>query len=202
MNKRWPVAALAVSAAGLLFISQEEGPGPQAVVDGQPVAIAYADSAHGWAVPTICKGHTRGVFRWQTASLQQCQEWLLEDVSVSGQAIKRCTPVEMTQAQYDALADLVHNIGPGAYCSSAIARQINAGNCRAAAREFNAAPQIDRATGKPRIWRGRPIVDRQTGAVLLATGDTVKKWTTANSIPLPGLIKRRAKGRELFESGC
>lgn len=203
MIKRWPAALLTISLAGLALLGAEEGNGPlTTTADGAVIAHAYPDAAHGWAVPTICDGHTLGVFKGQNASLAQCQTWLVEDTSASGRAIKRCTPVEMTQPQYDALTILIHNIGQTAYCTSAIARQINAGNCRAAAAEFNAVPQIDRTTGKPRIWRGRPLIDRQSGAVLLATGDTVKKWTTANTVPLPGLIKRRAKERALFESGC
>lgn len=196
-------AALAASLAGISQIEIDEGFGPTSrTEEGDVVAEAYADPAHGWNVPTICNGRTKGVFQGQTATLEQCREWLVEDVSDSGRAIKRCTPVEMTQGQYDALTRLVHNIGQGAYCSSAIAREINAGNCTAAAKEFNAMPQIDRKTKRPRIWTGKSIKDRRTGAVLLATGAPIMKWTTANHLPLPGLILRRASERAEFEMDC
>lgn len=195
-------AALSITAAGLSLISSHEGDGPQAVKDGQAVSVAYADPAHGWAVPTICKGHTLGVYRGQTATPAQCEEWLREDAGIAGRAIKRCTPVKMTQGQYNSLDSFVLNTGGQNYCNSALARNINAGDCYAAAKQFNAAPQIDRLTTRARIWQGRPIIDRQTGAVLLATGAPIMKWTTANGIPLAGLIKRRAAERAMFEADC
>lgn len=68
------------------------------------------------------------------------------------------------------------------------------------AREFNDSLQI--VNDRLRVWTGEPIIDRETGSVLLATGDTVKKWTTADMILLPGLIKRRAENWAVFEEGC
>lgn len=197
-----PVIALAITAGGAAYVAREEGTGPVEVRGGEKVAVAYADPAHGWGVPTICAGRTRGVFRGQVATMAQCDAWLIEDLGYAGQAIKRCTPVQMTQQQYNFLASLVHNIGGGAYCGSQIARAINAGKCLEAAKEMHASPQIDRSTGKVRLWRGKSMIDRQTGAVLLATGAPVMKWTTANSVPLPGLIKRRNTEAAGFAADC
>lgn len=196
------VALLGLSAIGYQAVERDEGTGPLVKSDGTTMAQAYADPAHGWAVPTICAGHTRGVFRGQQVPLAQCQAWLHEDATDAGRAIKRCTPVPMTQGQYDALVNLVINVGGGAYCGSQIARHIKAGNCQAAAREMHDAPQIDRTTGRPRIWTGKPIIDRATGAVLLNRGDSIKKWTTANGIPLPGLILRRQRNAAQFAQDC
>lgn len=135
---RVPIATLAASIAGLAFIGAEEGAGPVVTTsNGVQVAQAYADPAHGWAVPTICNGRTRGVFKGQQATLEQCQQWLAEDASYAGQAIKRCTPVELTQGQYDALTSFAYNVGQGAYCRSTLAKKINAGDCYGAAREFS-----------------------------------------------------------------
>lgn len=203
IKQRLAILSLAASLAGIASVQLLEGFGPTATTeDGQVVSQAYADPAHGWNVPTICNGRTKGVFKDQVAPIGQCYEWLVEDMTDAGQAIKRCTPVAMTQRQYDSLSSLVLNIGGGAWCASGIAREINAGDCYAAAREINAMPQIDRKTKKPRIWAGKPIIDRQTGAVLLATGAPIMKWTTANGVPLPGLIKRRAHERAEFEADC
>ncbi len=196
------VALLGLSALGYQAVEQDEGTGPQVKVNGTTLAQAYADPAHGWDVPTICAGHTRGVFRGQQVHLAQCQAWLNEDATDAGRAIKRCTPVPMTQEQYDALVNLVINVGGGAYCGSQIAQHINAGNCQAAAREMHDAPQIDRRTRRPRVWNGKPIIDRGTGRVLLVKGDTVKKWTTANGVPLAGLILRRERNASQFSQDC
>lgn len=138
MTKRYIAAALlALSASGAAFIATHEGTGPTQEQGGQIVALAYADPAHGWALPTICNGHTRGVLRHQRATLGQCESWLIEDASYAGRAIARCTPVRLTQPQYDALVSLVYNIGPGNYCSSTLARHLNAGRCIAAAQQFD-----------------------------------------------------------------
>lgn len=195
-------ALLAISAAGIQSVLRDEGIGPTSTQGDTTLAHAYPDPAHGWQVPTICAGHTQGVFRGQTVRLAQCQAWLLEDASEAGRAIRRCTPVAMTQSQYDTLINLIINIGGSAYCSSQIARHIKAGNCAGAAYEMHAAPQIDRATGRPRIWQGRSIIDRETGAVLLAKGDSIKKWTTAGGTPMPGLILRRERNAAQFRQDC
>lgn len=132
-----PAASLAASLAGLAFIAAYEGTGPTTTQGGQTVAHAYADPAHGWAVPTICHGRTMGVFKGQQASLEQCQVWLKEDARRECAVIARVTPVSMTQGQYDALCSFVYNVGQGAYARSTLARRINAGDCLGAAREFN-----------------------------------------------------------------
>lgn len=196
------VALLGLSALGYQAVEQDEGTGPLVQTNGSTMAQAYADPAHGWDVPTICAGHTLGVFRGQQVPLAQCQAWLHEDATAAGRAIKRCTPVPMTQDQYDALVNLVINVGGGAYCGSQIARHINSGNCQEAAREMHDAPQIDRRTRRTRVWNGKPIIDRVTGRVLLAKGDTIKKWTTANGVPLPGLILRRERNASQFSQDC
>lgn len=196
------VSALSITAGGAAYVKQEEGTGPIETRNGEKVAVAYADPAHGWKVPTICAGRTKGVFPGQRATMDECDAWLVEDLTYAGAAIKRCTPVKMTQWQYNYLVSFVHNVGGGAYCGSRVARNINAGRCEMAALEMHAVPQIDRATGKLRIWTGRPIIDRQTGAVLLATGSPVMKWTTAAGIPLPGLIKRRNTEAAGFAADC
>lgn len=192
IKQRLAVGSLVVTLAGLAMLKGFES---GAVMQTD----AYLDTGN---VPTICAGHTKGVFIGQKATIEQCEAWLIEDTSEAGRAIKRCTTAHVTQLQYNVLNSFVVNVGGGAYCHSELLRKLNAGDCRGAAREFNAAPQIDRATGKPVIWTGKAIKDRSNGAVLLATGDSVKKWTTDNGRPLAGLILRRAKERAAFEGDC
>ncbi len=52
-----------VSLAGLNAITEHEG----------IVYEAYPDPAHGWGVPTICVGSTRGVQRGMRAYPEDCQ---------------------------------------------------------------------------------------------------------------------------------
>lgn len=137
IKQYFAAASLILSAGGAAIIAQDEGIGPTVQHTGQTLAVAYADPALGWDVPTVCHGHTRGVFRGQRATLEQCQAWLIEDAGAAGRAIARCTPVELTQQQYDALVSFVFNVGGGNYCSSTLARRLRADDCFGAAREIS-----------------------------------------------------------------
>lgn len=182
-------ATLTVTTAGLALLAKHEG----------DVRTTYIDPV---GIPTVCAGHTRTAVPGQTKTRAECDALLKEDATYAGRAVARCTKVPVTQEQYDALVSFVFNVGGAAYCSAALVRKLNAGDCWGAAKEFNDEPQIDRRTGKPRVYTGRTLRDRATGVTLLAYGDTIKKWTTAAGAPLPGLIKRRADERRRFETGC
>lgn len=187
--KRVAAGLLALSVTGAAFIAGHEG----------TRLAAYLDTG---GVPTICTGSTEGVRLGQRATFEECNARLLRDTTYAGKAVAQCTHVSITQTQYDALVSLAFNAGGGAFCGSELVRKLNAGDCLGAGREFNDAPQIDRRTGRPRIYQGPPIINRRTGVVLLNTGDTIKKWTTAAGVPLPGLMLRRAEERTAFETGC
>lgn len=116
---------LVVSAAALSAIQLHEG----------VVQTAYLDPV---GIPTICAGHTEGVFLGQQRTLKECEAMLKEDVSYAGKAVARCTKVDLTQEQYDALTSFVFNVGGSAYCTSTLVRKLNAGDC------FGSASQFDR----------------------------------------------------------
>lgn len=192
---------LAATLAG--YVVQKEGDGPTTIEPktGEVLHHAYADPAHGWKIPTICQGRTRGVVKGMVLTASQCDAWVQAELSKEVIAdLARLVREPITLNQAVSLGMFRDNVGGTQFRASRLLREVNAGNCRAAAREFNDQPQI--VNGKPRVWKGRSIIDRQTGAVLLATGDTVKKWTTGAGVPLPGLIKRRAFEREMFEADC
>lgn len=135
MIKRFHASLLVASAAGLFALAGFES-------GGTPRLQAYDD---GIGVQTICHGHTKGVTRGLRASPGQCEQWLREDVGTAGQAIALRVQVPITQQQYDALVSFVFNIGEGNFSRSTLLRKINAGECRAAGREFL---RWDRAGGK------------------------------------------------------
>lgn len=117
------VASLIVSAAGLLFIQQQEG----------TKLKSYDD---GLNIQTICVGHTKGVTKGMTTTLEQCQVWLKEDVGEAGKAVARWVKVPITQSQYDALVSFTFNLGVGALQKSNLLKKINAGQCKEAGTEF------------------------------------------------------------------
>lgn len=108
--------------------------------------IAYADVI---GVHTICTGHTRGVRPGDTATFEQCRQYLHEDLSETGRAVGRCVKVKVTQGQYDAMMSLAFNIGATAFCGSTLVRKLNAGDCDGAANQF---ARWNRADG--RVVRG------------------------------------------------
>lgn len=77
-------SALAISAAGLGFIAQQEGTELSAYLD--PVGI-----------PTICNGRTAGVRIGQRATFAQCRQYLLEDSGIAGSAIAKNVKPAITQ---------------------------------------------------------------------------------------------------------
>lgn len=177
--KRVIVALLCVTAPLVAFTEKHEGFGPR---DKEGYYIAYADPAWGWRVPTACSGATRGIKRGDRYTKEQCEEFLRRDLEIAARDVKRCVKVPITQAQFDALTDFNYNTG--AICKSELVRKLNNGMCFAAAEEFNNTPLI------------------KNGRVVTYKGKVVMKWTTANGIPLKGLIRRRAEEREMFEEDC
>lgn len=76
---------------------------------------AYPDPVYGWALPTICHGHTKGVYRGQVATPEQCEQWYQEDMA-EGQAIVRAAIGgdlfdSLTQGEKDGYGMFAHNTG-------------------------------------------------------------------------------------------
>lgn len=128
-------SAVAVSLAGLGLIASHEG----------TVYTAYADPAHGWAVPTICTGHTKGVKRGDTATKAQCDAYLREDTKIASDAVLRLTTVPLSQGELDAYTSFVFNVGQGNFASSTLRIKLNQGQRVAAC---NQLPRWNRANGQ------------------------------------------------------
>lgn len=120
-KSRAAIAALALSAAGLLGITYSEGFTDHAVI---PVP---------GDVPTIGHGSTRHpdgnpVRMGDTITRKEALVWARADIARFESTLKRCVSVPLTQGEYDAYVSLAYNIGAGAFCKSTLVRKLNAGD--------------------------------------------------------------------------
>ncbi len=131
---RITVAALSLSAAGLVGLVAHEGYTDRAVI---PVK---GDR------PTIGFGTTKGVKPGDTIDPVRALERAARDVTVFEGAVKECVNVELYQNEYDAYIRLAYNIGPTAFCGSTLVAKLNARHYAAACAEIS---RWDRFKGKP-----------------------------------------------------
>lgn len=110
------IAALVLSAAGLVGIAVNEGYS----------AKAYPDPVLGTKVPTIGFGTTGGVQMGDTTTPVKALQRKLTDVQSFEWFIKKCVRVPLHQYEYDAYVDLAYNIGPSAFCGSTLVKKLNA----------------------------------------------------------------------------
>jgi lysozyme len=89
---------------------------------------AYPDLARGWALPTICNGHTQGVKRGDVATPAQCTEYLKQDTAEAVRTVLSLVRVPLNQNELDAYADFVFNAGAGNFRTSTMLRKLNAGD--------------------------------------------------------------------------
>ncbi len=112
---RIAVAALVLSAAGFVGITNREAFRP----------VAYDD---GVGVSTVGFGTTEGVKPGDKITVEKALMRALQDMGKYEGAIKRCVKVPLYQWEYDAYASLAYNIGPGAFCGSVVVKRLNAGD--------------------------------------------------------------------------
>lgn len=114
MINRSSVAALVVSAALIVGIASREG---YVEVATPPVA---------GDVPTNGFGSTDGVKLGDRTTPVRALVRLVAETDRYAQAVRRCAPVPMYQHEFDAYVSLAYNIGEGAFCSSTLAKRLNA----------------------------------------------------------------------------
>ena len=119
------VAALALSAAGLIGIIGYEGYSERAYI---PVP---------GDVPTIGFGTTENVIMGQTITPTTALRRAVSDISKKESAIKRCVKVPLFQHEYDAYTSLAYNIGEGAFCKSTLVAKLNLGDYSGACAEIS-----------------------------------------------------------------
>lgn len=124
-NQRTLLAALALSAAGLVGIVSQEGYTDRAVI---PIP---------GDVPTIGFGTTDGVKMGDAITPPKALARALTDVNKFEGAIKRCVRVPLHQHEYDAYVSLAYNIGAGNFCASTLVKKLNAGDYAGACAEIS-----------------------------------------------------------------
>lgn len=120
------LAALALSASGLVYIAQRE----------DYRGNAYPDPVHGAKVATIGWGSTQGVKMGDATTPTRALVRLRAETGDVEVALKRCLPNRpMYPREWDALVGLGHNAGVANVCKnndrtgpSTIARRLDAGD--------------------------------------------------------------------------
>lgn len=128
------LVAAALAVGGVTYVSME-GVQHIAVQEGLRYT-AYPDPGTGGKPWTICYGHTKGVYRGQTATQDQCDRWLAEDTHEAERGVQRLVRVPLTQGQYDSFVSFVFNAGEGHFRSSTMLRLLNQGDYRGACNQF------------------------------------------------------------------
>lgn len=117
------IAALCLSAAGLVGLVQHEGYTDEAVI---PIP---------GDVPTLGFGSTEGVKLGDKTTPPKAIARALRDTEKHQAAIRQCVKVPLSQGEYDASVQLAYNIGPTAFCRSTVVKRFNAldyeGGCEA-----------------------------------------------------------------------
>ena len=100
----------------------------------EPALTAYRDTGGVW---TIGWGHTKGVKAGDTCTIEQAEQWLIEDTMQAEKAIIAYVKVPLNDNQYAALMSFVFNVGDGAFMRSTLLRYLNEKNYISAGDQFN-----------------------------------------------------------------
>lgn len=126
---RFAVAALSLSAAGLIGIAVSEGWEPIArpPVPGDVATGGFGSTRIESGAP-MPSGERMDPVRGLIL--------LQRDAGEAERAVRRCAPVPMFQHEFDSYTSLTYNIGTAAFCNSTLARKLNAGDYPGACREI------------------------------------------------------------------
>ncbi len=94
---------------------------------------SYQDSKGVW---TIGYGHTGGIEEGMTITEAQATLFLTADVAWAVTCVNKSAKAKINQNQFDAMVDLVFNIGCAAFSGSTLLRKLNASDFAGAAAEF------------------------------------------------------------------
>ncbi|WP_313564406.1 lysozyme [Acinetobacter sp.] len=100
---------------------------------------AYDDGVGVWTIGFGTTKYPNGirVKKGDTCTLEQAKAYKQNDLKSFEQTVNNTVKVPLNQNQFDALVSLAYNIGSTAFKNSTLVRQLNEGNYKAAANQFN-----------------------------------------------------------------
>lgn len=104
--------------------------------------VPYQDVAGVW---TNGYGNTHNVVPGVAITLEQADADLRRNIQFAVDAVNKEVEIELSQSEFDAVVDLVYNIGTGAFHTSTLLRLLNSSDLHHAADEF---ARWDKAGGK------------------------------------------------------
>lgn len=130
MKARVPLAALSLSAAGLVGIALHEGYTERAVrpLPGDVPTLGFGTTTRTDGTPVQLGDRT---------TPPQALERKLRDVERFEGALRQCVRVPLHQHEYDAYLSLAYNIGGGAFCRSTLVRRLKASDYAGACAEID-----------------------------------------------------------------
>jgi len=124
-STRVAVAALSLSAAGLVSIALHEGYSDQAIIPmpGDRPTIGFADGS--------------AVRLGDRTTPSKALERALTDIERFDTALKACGHVPLHQHEYDAYLEHAYNVGGKAFCNSTLVKLLNASEYEKACAQFD-----------------------------------------------------------------
>lgn len=116
MNQLSRFGLTMVSAALLAALTQLEG----------TRYVPYEDIVNVW---TVCQGYAgKDVVRNKVYTPAECKTLAETQLKAKGEAVLRCTKVQISQNEYDAYTLFAYNVGTAAYCGSSLLKKLNQGD--------------------------------------------------------------------------
>ena len=113
-----------------------------AVVALASTVVLYSESIvlRGYRDPigivTACAGHTRTA-TMRPYTLPECARLLRDDLAEHDERMMRCVRVPLSDGEHAGYLSFSFNVGTGAFCTSTLARKLNAGDRRGACAELS-----------------------------------------------------------------
>lgn len=87
--------------------------------------VAYPDPLSGYEPWTIGYGHTNDVCEGDSCTQWQAERWFNADVAYFEETIRQEVTAPVSQGIFDAMVDIVYNVGPGSAYRDGIIRLAN-----------------------------------------------------------------------------
>jgi lysozyme len=162
-----PSGSLKISDSGLQFIKRYEGLKKTVYLD--VAGLKTVGYGHLLTKPELSSNSVtiggKKIFLDRALTDAEVDTLLRQDIEPKAQTVRSTIKTPLTQSQFDALVSLCFNIGSGAFASSTLAKDINAGNLEKAPGDFlmwckaggkTVKGLLNRRQAEASIFRGMP----------------------------------------------